>query len=262
MEVLKVNLTSKRNALFLLVACSAALLCPLALHAEQMQAGVVMRGTAYETKYYIKTGEQPGPVVFVIGGVHGNETAGYLAARKLVHWTITSGTLVVIPDANVQAIRRNVRFYLGNMNAMFPGDPKGDANHRLAYEIFQLIKQQKPSLLVTLHESIEFHSRNPKRYGQTLCYDFADQSPFMQSVLARVNPQISNRRDKLAVFVEAHPTCPTYQTAATLHIPATSIETCRQLPLDLRIRYQLTTLEGFFDKMGLGYQQTDVARLP
>jgi predicted deacylase len=84
-----------------------------------MQSGLLMAGTRYQTAYFIKTGEQPGPTIVVIGGLHGDEPAGYLAARELKKWKILSGKLVLVPDSNIEAIRRNVRFYGRNMNRLF-----------------------------------------------------------------------------------------------------------------------------------------------
>lgn len=229
--------------------------------AEKMQTGAVMRGTRYETPYFIKKGERPGPTIVIIGGVHGNEPAGYLAARKLVKWKIGRGTLVVMPDAHREAIRRNARGYPANMNRMFPGKADGDAMQRLAYEIWQVIRTAKPDLLLTLHESIDFHVDNPKRYGQTFCFDFNELKPYMNRALRRVNPNITTPKHKFLLFVDPFPTCPTYQAWARLKVPATSIETSKTLPLNTRITYQLMGVQAFFDELGLQYQQSDVPRL-
>ncbi len=229
--------------------------------AERVTSDGLMKGTRYETRYYTKVGDAPGPTVVVVGGVHGDEPAGYLAARKLVKWKITKGTLVVLPDAHREAIRRNTRGYPGNMNRMFPGKAKGDAMQRLAYEIFQIISAARPDLLLTLHESRDFHADNPARYGQTFCFDFAELVPYMKRVMERANADISPRKHKFLIFVDPFPTCPTYQSWVKLRVPATSIETSKTLPLRRRITYQLMATQAFFDDVGLGYEQSDVPRL-
>jgi hypothetical protein len=108
------------------------LLYPLSAHAESVTIGVIMRGTPCSTTYYVKKGTLPGPTVVVIGGIHGDETAGYKAAEQLVHWKINAGTLWVLPDANVEAIKRDIRLYQSNLNAMFPGKRNGTDMDRLA----------------------------------------------------------------------------------------------------------------------------------
>ena len=243
-----------------LVAVTGAWLsrCP----AEQMARQVVMAGTPYEAPYYVKIGDEGwGPKVCVIGGLHGNETAGYVAAGKLANWQITRGVLIVMPEAHQAAIRRHERAYPGNMNAMFPGDPKGDAMQQLAYAIWRVIDYHRPSLLLTLHESIGYHKRLPSNYGYTLCHDFAVLNTFTDLCLLRANADIPDPLHQFGVFVEPHPVCPTYCAWSKLRIPATSIETCMEDDLALRVQYQLMMCMAFFDEAGLGYEQTDLPRL-
>ncbi|HEY0074888.1 MAG TPA: succinylglutamate desuccinylase/aspartoacylase family protein [Abditibacteriaceae bacterium] len=245
----------------ILAALLAFVFAVAPLHAEEIERRSVMRGTRYETPYYIKTGAQSGPTIMVIGGLHGDEAAGYLAARKIANWKVTRGRLVVMPDAHREAIRRNTRGYPGNMNNMFPGKANGSDMERLAYEIWKVIENVRPDLLLTLHESRDFHARNPARYGQTFCFDFQELVPSMTRVLRRANANISPRLHKFLIFVDPYPNCPTYNAWSRLKVPATSIETSRTLPLKTRVRYQLTATQAFLDEWKLGYQQNDAPRL-
>ena len=219
--------------------------------AETMQSGLLMSGTRYQTPYFIKTGAESGPTVVVVGGVHGDEVAGYQAARMLKSWTVEAGTLVLVPDAHVEAIRRNVRAYPRNMNRLFPGKEKGDAMERLAFEIWSLIKKSKPQLLLTLHESRGFYARDPARYGQTFTFDFPELKPEFERVAEAVNASTEPPLYKFRLKVEAFDTCPTYCAWKWLHVPATSIETTRTLPLSSRIDLQLKACGAFFDSYGL-----------
>ena len=209
-----------------------------------------MSGTRYQTPYYVKTGSAPGPTIVVIGGVHGDEVAGYLAARQLVNWTVQSGTLVLVPDANVPAIKANRRFVGRNMNALFPGKKDGDGNEQLAAAIWNLIKQSKPDLLLTLHESRGFYSEDRARYGQTFTFDLPDYRQNFAAVAALANAPIieagAPKRERFSLKMEAFPTCPTYCATKYLGVPATSIETARPLPLAKRVSYQLAALRAFF----------------
>ena len=221
-----------------------------------------MTGTRYEAAFYTRSSGVAGPTIVIIGGVHGNEPAGYLAARKIANWRCLSGTLAVMPDAHREAIRRKVRGYPANMNAMFPGKPDGSDMQRLAYEIWQeVIVASGPDLLLTLHESLDFHARDTHRHGQTLTYDFEGLTPLMDSARARVNADIEAPLHKFLDFCKAFPTCPTYQAYSQLGTPATSIETSRTLALDTRIRYQLMMVMGFLDEFGMDYEQRDVPYL-
>jgi uncharacterized protein len=238
----------------LCLCCLAlTLLLPARAGAEEAAQGLVMPGTPCETPYWVKAGAEAGPVLLLCGGMHGDETAGYLAAEQLLTWEIRRGTLVVLPRAHRLAIARHARAYPGNMNAMFPGDAQGDLMHRLAAGIWELIKLTQPDLLITLHESVGFHREEPERFGQTLTYDFERLTPLMQAVLDRVNPDLPSAREKFSVFVKPYKTCPTYCAGKWLNLPATSIETCRQLPLEVRVREQLMVVMGFMDHLGMDY---------
>ena len=220
-----------------------------------------MPGTPYATTYYVKTGEQPGPTIFVMGGCHGDEPAGYLAADKIAKWRVTRGTLWVLPRAHKQAIARKMRGYPGNMNNMFPGKADGTDMEKLANGIWRTIVAAKPDVLISLHESRDFHARDSSRYGQTLSFDFPKLVPTMQKALDRTNPDIAPKLHKFLNFVKPFPHCPTYNCWTQLRVPATAIETSKTLPLLLRVRYQLMMSMGFLDEWGLGYEQRDLPRL-
>ena len=215
-----------------------------------------MPGTRFQTSYFVKTGAAPGPTIVVVGGVHGDEVAGYLAARQLKKWTVENGTLVVISDANVPAIKANRRFVGRNMNALFPGAKTGDGNQQLAAAIWDLIKQSKPDLLLTLHESRGFYVENRARYGQTFTFDFPTYAPEFGRVADALNQNIAPGRERFSLKIEAFATCPTFCATKYLGIPATSIETARPLPLSRRIDYQLRALRAFFAAWQLGVIST------
>ena len=79
-----------------------------------------------------------GPTVLVIGGVHGDEPEGQIAAlnlaRELRPEQVT-GRVVVIPCASPEASRAYTRTWPSgiNFNRSFPGDPWGSEDEQLAY---------------------------------------------------------------------------------------------------------------------------------
>lgn len=245
------------TACILLVALAVSQ-CP----ADQVTSVAIMEGTPYATKLYERESGVPGPTVVIIGGLHGNEPAGYLAARRIANWKCLSGRLVVLPEAHIEAIRRKVRAYPGNMNSLFPGKADGTAMERLAFEIWRkAVVAYRPDVLITLHESLDFHVLDPNRYGQSLVYDFRELDPLMQRALDRANPDIPRGLHQFVLFPKAFPGCPTYAAWKFLRVPATSIETSRTLDLETRIRYQLMLCMAFLDEFGMDYLQQDVAYL-
>lgn len=60
-----------------------------------------LRGTPGDTRVYVLDSGQPGGTAFIMGGTHGNEIAGVVAATILVEKARpTVGRLIVVPHAN------------------------------------------------------------------------------------------------------------------------------------------------------------------
>jgi predicted deacylase len=63
-----------------------------------------LRDTAGDTPVYVLQGEQPGGSMLLLGGTHGDEIAGIMAATWLVEkLSVQAGTVFVIPRANNSA---------------------------------------------------------------------------------------------------------------------------------------------------------------
>jgi len=124
-------------ALYLL---SFAFLSPT-VPAEE-RGGTLAWGTRFETPWVQIDGAAPGPTVFIVGGVHGNEPAGYVAAEAITHWSIARGRLVVVPRACAPAIAANERTIPGlpekegNLNRYFPSE--GPPRAGIAAELWAL----------------------------------------------------------------------------------------------------------------------------
>lgn len=235
----------------------AVLLClllPTWLQAEQLQTLPIMPGTRHETPCYVKRGEAPGQTVCIIGGMHGDEPAGYLAARRLKAWTLTTGTLVLIPDSHASAIKAGQRAYPTNMNTEFPGNPKGNGVQQTAAGIWSLLKRFHPDLLITLHESVGFHREQPRRFGQTLTYDFPELTPLFQPILTEANRRITTPREHFQLFLFPYAGSPTYCAAKYLKVPSVTVETCRKLPLPRRVEQQLLLCAIMMYQCGLRWE--------
>jgi len=65
--------------------------------------------TAGDTPVYVLRGARAGGTMLVLGGTHGDEPAGYLAAVVLIERAqVESGTVVVVPRANASGFTHNV----------------------------------------------------------------------------------------------------------------------------------------------------------
>ncbi|RZV08824.1 succinylglutamate desuccinylase/aspartoacylase family protein [Natrinema hispanicum] len=137
----------------------------------------IREGTDEETTVFVTTADAEGPTAVVVGGIHGNEVAGYTAANQIADWTIDAGTLVVIPEANAVAIERGTRNDEEgtNLNRQFP---EGETPQtELARAIWDVISEYDPDVVVDLHESTDIYAGDPTDgVGQAIFYSDGDEA--------------------------------------------------------------------------------------
>jgi hypothetical protein len=160
-----------------------------------------------------------GPRVVVLGGVHGNEPGGWIAALAIADWDVRVGSLVVVPQANIVADRALERTLpeLGDLNRLYPGStaPGALPMARMAYEIVQLAREVDADLLIDMHESWGFYRERTAGQtgtafiGQTVSEGGGVQAlPTFARVVDAVNAQISAREQltlRSGVGVRASP---------------------------------------------------------
>jgi hypothetical protein len=138
--------------------------------AEGTSERLLMAGTPQETPFYVFGSGRPGPVLAVLGGVHGNEPGGWLAAERLVEsLRPATGAFLILPRANTLAIVDFVRTTdeLGDLNRLYPGDPNGLPMARMAYEITETLREFQASFLIDMHESWAFYRDRTETQGGT-----------------------------------------------------------------------------------------------
>jgi predicted deacylase len=89
-------------------------------------------------------GEAPGPTVFVMSAVHGDEINGVAIVRHLIaglSGRLERGTLIAVPVANRFGFDANDRYLPDrrDLNRHFPGDPRGNMALRIADHLFRKV---------------------------------------------------------------------------------------------------------------------------
>lgn len=89
---------------------------------------------------YVACSGKPGPTILAIGGTHGDEYEGPVGLKNLIQSLdaaqLVKGRFIVVPVLNVPAFkadRRDSPLDGGNMNRVFPGNPKGTISSRIAH---------------------------------------------------------------------------------------------------------------------------------
>ena len=121
---------------------------------------LLMPGTPYETPFYIYGTGLPGPILTVLGGVHGNEPGGWLAAERLVQQVRpVAGGFLVVPRANRLAIDlfQRTTDEMGDLNRLYPGDANGQPMAQMAHQIVETLKAYRVTHVIDMHESWAFY---------------------------------------------------------------------------------------------------------
>ena len=121
----------------------------------------------------------PGPRFVILGGVHGDETEGALAAGRLAAASVTpaKGIIDIVPvchEAAFAADSRTSPIDGGNLARVFPGDPGGSPTARLAHHLFSEVLDGA-DFLIDLHTS-------GQHYDMPFLAGYRGEKPHEQSV--------------------------------------------------------------------------------
>ncbi len=158
---------------------------------------LLMPGTAYETPLYVFASGNEGHIALALGGVHGNEPGGWLAADRVVErLRPQNGALVVIPRANRVAVGLLERTTeaLADLNRSYPGFEDGRPMERMALEIVKAIHEFHVDLVVDMHESWSFYrdrtSNGTAFLGETISTNGEAGGALVRAVIERVNQKV------------------------------------------------------------------------
>ena len=196
-------------------------------------------GADTETTVVKITGREPGPVVYVAAGIHGNERAAWYAGLMLQNATIKAGTLSVLAPANAWGAQRNQR-RVGedDPNRCFPGSETGTMAQRICYAIFHDIEEKQPELLLDLHEAIVY-KEGRDFLGSTLIYTSLEgmEDLFFDLLFATQDGEVTSCPFD---YNGPGPAGSMNRTVTDqLKIPAITVETFRGYPMERRVSDQL-----------------------
>ena len=140
--------------------------------------------------FTIVRGAQPGPVLALIGGTHGSETApiiGLQRVRAMVDPAALKGTLLIVHVANMPSFLGRTIYYSPvdgkNLNRVYPGRRDGTVSERIAYAITSEIIE-RADYLVDMHAGDGNESLRPYTYWNKLGLDEAVDAKAREMALA------------------------------------------------------------------------------
>ena len=210
-------------------------------------------GLPFETAAYIYKGVNPGPIVLVQAGIHGNEPAGTLALEEWIsELKVTNGTLVLIPRMNVKALEAGRRFVARDLNRSFPGDKEASQlESRLASYLYQFAQELHPELVITLHESRLDRVIHKVCCGHSLIHVTPSTSHRFKAVLQRINQDAKTRLDRFVAHYARHRGACSETYTDDFDAEAYSVESWVRDPLPRRIALHQQVVQAFLSEWGL-----------
>lgn len=189
-------------------------------------------GTRWATGCFSRASGRPGPIVFIMGGVHGDEPAGAVAAEQIRNWELRSGTTVVVPRCNEPALRAGTRLSPGashpDLARCFPRSTDDQPRETMASILWRIIVRLEPDWILDLHEGWGVHRRNPKTLGSTVLHGPGEDNRRMAEQMMRAaNDTIADARNHLQALEHFIPGSSVYAANRFLAIPCIVQETTR-----------------------------------
>lgn len=233
--------------------------------------------TDRELHVYHIQGRVSGPTLLIIGGIHGNEPGGYLAADLYADLTLRRGNLIIVPRANIYSIYQNTRGAHGDLNRQFGAYQEHEVDQDIVAVLASLMTES--DALLNLHDGSGFYSpvwegprRNPQLWGQSIIVDTeefsrpggqrVDLQATAMAVVERVNREIKRpdhcfRVKNTMTFNEESPHkeqrgSATFHAVSRVGIPGFGIETSQDISDEsLRVEYQVLVINAFLERFGI-----------
>ena len=220
-----------------------------------LTSGWLTLGGGWQTPYYIRQAETPGPVVVITGGVHGNEPAGAVAAQDIRHWEIIKGTLIVIPEANPGGLEAGTRSTPGegDLNRNFPGQNESinAVDGPTATAIWDFVREQSPAWLLDMHEGYDYRVTNPDSVGSSIIHmNDRVTTAYVERMIDAVNAGITDPDKVFVPLGQSGPIDTSLARASVAHLGTRGMileTTSTGQPLALRAGQHRTMASQFLE---------------
>lgn len=220
----------------------------------------ILTGTIYETSvYYFKTNIE-GPKILILGGIHGDELAGWHTATRMLEYSFEYGEVVILPRANFLATQLELRYPGQNDNALydgilysdlnraFPGKSSGTKTDKIAYELAKFVDEEKPDIVLDLHESRRNYVDG--LLGNQVIYGNVKSSMYALDLVEEFN-SIFETSNKVKFRVDSNPPQGSFNEYCSQdkNRIVFTLETDRRLDLEERIMQQMTLIKTFLQQL-------------
>jgi hypothetical protein len=201
--------------------------------------------------------EAAGPTAIIQAGIHGDEVAGVHALQEMLEDGLrpTHGRLIVVPVMNPGAYRARQRARPGglDLNRSFPGDADApELERRLARKFMDLVEDERPALVATLHESWKrYDPRVVPSFGQTLVYGVKPMPEIVGHTIDRLNARFTSENEHFAPQYYPVSTSSTEVIVEAVGCVGLCVETWMEFDEERRIEMHKAVVEYLLDDIGV-----------
>jgi len=263
-------MTSPRRIAFRLIVAllsvtllSTVFVDSLAAVELQRSQGVIAADKPWRMSWYSVDSGENGPTVLVVGGVHGNEPAGYRAAEQIRHWSIARGKLIVVPQVNRLGLLADMRWLpahrndrkLKDPNRNFPTQSEKDPRSEHCSDLWEFVTDLRPDWVFDLHEGFDFHHANSKSVGSSvITFPAADTKSVATLMVDTINRTIEDKEKVFDLLAKSGPVNGSLARACHEQLNARSFiveTTYKDQPLSKRTRQHRVMMSAAFLDIGL-----------
>lgn len=227
--------------------------CFMDVYPTQRSEYTLLEGSPFEMTVCCLEGEKDGPVVYVVGGIHGDELAGWYAGTLLKQADLYAGTLYILAPANLYGAQENQRETKSgrDLNRAFPGKESGWDAQQIANAIFNDVKEKAPTLLLDLHEAHP-GTEHADALGNSVIVENmrGDFGAMVLEMLLR-SEQGELWSQPLTLYAAPPEGSINQVVSATLDIQAITVETLRSESMEQRVKNHLELVEYILKQYGM-----------
>lgn len=212
----------------------------------------LLEGTDLENSVCRLQGKEDGATLYIVGGVHGDEKAGWIAGELLKEASFTYGTIYIISPANRYGAEQDQRETKEerDLNRNFPGDPEGCDAEQIAWAIYSDIQEKQPDFVLDLHEARAAKERRDALGNSVICQSLEKSGDLVLELLME-SEEGKVCSEPLTLYGSPPPGSVNRIVTENLGIPVMTVETFREDPLKVRVRNHLEITEFVMEYLGM-----------
>lgn len=206
---------------------------------------------------HVMQADEPGPTALIQAGIHGDEICGVHALEEMLEAGLAPdrGRLMVVPTMNRPAYRARQRAAPGglDLNRCFPGDANAEeVERRLARVFMDLVEDERPDLVATLHESMKrYDPKVTPSFGQTLVYGVEPIPEILKTSVERLDRLRASDEEAWASLYYPVATSSTEVIVDAIGCVGVCVETWMGFDEARRVQMQKDVVRVLLDELGV-----------